>query len=166
MRRNIIKALLIAMFAIVFFAVVPSVSASAATGGAAPVGCSPATCTASPGPVRTLTPKDPSQDVAPPQGTVPLNLNGCEVSNPCTNVPDPEAVAPPGSDDVVQVSVHQLKIWDNQLRDAQVRAFVSLICAISAGGIAIILLIMVVSVRINRRQPEVVEVAKVGPTFH
>ena len=161
--RRTIKAVLVALAIAVPAVLVPAVSASAASNP--DPSCGQSTCAPS---TSTLQPKDPSQDVAPPNGTIPLTAQSCDPGSPCTQINDPGTQQPPASTvtinqyDEVQYQLDQTR---TQLDDAQYRAFILLITDVLLLIAVIVLLIITMASR-RPQPPQVIEPAKAGPIFH
>ena len=142
MRRNTVLAVLVALFAILFFAVVPSVSASAAI-GSTPSPIPPACCTSDstlpqqhqPAYPLPLTTKDPSNDVAPPAGTVPLVNNACDPSDSCITIDSRSVI----------ITIDEYQSLNNEIRDTHFWGFLTAIGLIAASVAVLVLLL------INRR---------------
>ncbi len=169
MRRNTVLAVLVALFAILFFAVVPSVSASA-TIGSTPSPIPPACCTSDstlpqqhqPAYPLPLTSKDPSKDVVPPAGTVPLVNNACDPCDPCPYINDP-ADLPITDSQTVTITIDEYNSLINEISDMQFRGFLTVIGLIVASVIVLVLLLIDRSM--ERRQNRELASKQVTPGY-
>ena len=157
MRRNTVLAVLVALFAILFFAVVPSVSASAATGSTPGTDtCNYPTCKMPPAPAlppaSPLTSKDPSKDVAPPAGTVPLVNNACEPSDSCITIDSRSVI----------ITIDEYQSLNNEIRETHFRGFLTAIGLIAA---LVIVLVLLFDRSMERRQNRELASKQVTPGY-